>query len=887
MNISKLVRFRRVLSICAVAFAAVLPVSYNFSHSSAQQAQTDESGSVVLIGTLSGRVFLDYNANGVYDTAAGLNSIDTGIAAVTVTAYDSAGAARGSAVTNSSGNYSISATGTGPYRLEFTNIPAGYYASARSTDSVLGGTASNAGSTVQFVADGNTSNINLALDRPEDFCQNNPEMVVARFAEVAQKGVYAGNAVLVNFPYSAGTIYTDTTVANYDNPLLHSITTTASQVGTVFSLAYSRATDRIYSAAFFKRHAGFGPGADGVFNNSDDPGAVYVVNRSTGSLASVFTVPNATSNSHNTADYGADNLDAGWDAVGKQGLGGMDLSDDGSLLFVMNLQDRKLYKLDASAGTNLGSTASITTLTLPTPGGTATNCSTTSSNTNKRPFAVNYYRGQVYIGVVCTAETNANASNLYAYIFQVDPGTLAITAAPIFSAHLNYTRGVADPTWPAEWQAWRTTITTDFASPQPMLTSIEFENDNLILGLRDRAGDQAFDNGADAKRTAGDTIRACGTFGAWTLESNGRCGGAGTAPQNTGQGVGNGEFYHQDDFCSAPNNGNYHDEIAWGAMVYIPGRQDVLTTVLDPINRQIYNGGTFDGGIRYFNNTTGAADRAYRLYDGNGGAGVPDFGKANGLGGVTALCDPAPIELGNRAWIDSNATGVQDPGENPVAGATVHLFSAAVQVATAVTDSSGEYYFVSSAAPDGNISDNIGQVNGGIQTGTAYQIRFDRLADFTSGGVLQGKTLTTANQTSQLGDDDSSDSDAVSVANPVGSPLGSFPVISVTTGPAGKSDHTLDAGFRLLPTAAGGSVSGRVLTANGMGIRNAAVSLTTMHGVSYSTLTGSFGFFQFNDVPVGEAVVVRVTAKRFTFAEPVRLLKLNDDLAGVDFIAEQ
>ncbi len=476
----------------------------------------------------------------------------------------------------------------------------------------------------------------------------------------------------------------------------------------------------------------------------------------------------------------------------------MDLSDDGSLLFVMNLQDRKLYKIDATTGANLGSTASVTSLTLPTPGGTATNCSGTSSNTNKRPFAVNYYRGVVYIGVVCTAETNGNASNLYAYIFEVDPGTLAITGTPIFSVHLDYTRGVADPSWPAEWQAWRTTITTNFAAPQPILTTIEFENGNLILGLRDRAGDQAFDNGADAKRTAGDTIRACGSFGSWTVENNGRCGGTGTAPQNTGQGPGNGEFYHQDDFCLAPNNGTYHDEIAWRALVYIPGRQDVITAVLDPISRQISNGGTFDGGLRYFNNTTGSTDRAYRIYDGNGGAGVPDFGKANGLGGITALCGPAPIELGNRVWIDTNANGVQDPGENPVAGVTVHLFSSAVQMATAVTDSNGEYYFVSSTTPDGNISDNIGLVNGGIQPSTAYQIRFDRLADFLAGGVLQGRTVTTANQTSQLGDDDSSDSDAVSVTNPAGSPSGSYPVISVTTGPTGKNDHTLDAGFRSL-----------------------------------------------------------------------------------------
>ncbi len=200
--------------------------------------------------------------------------------------------------------------------------------------------------------------------------------------------------------------------------------------------------------------------------------------------------------------------------------------------------------------------------------------------------------------------------------------------------------------------AMATTISTDFAAPQPILSSIVFENGNLILGLRDRAGDQALDNGPNGKRTAGDTIRACGTFGSWTLESDGRCGGTGNAPQATGQGVANGEFYHQDDFCTAPNNGNYHDEVSWGALLYIPGRQNVISTVLDPISRVISNGATFDGGFRYFNNTTGGTDRAYRMYNGNGGAGVPDFGKANGLGGITALCHPSPIEIGNRVWHD-------------------------------------------------------------------------------------------------------------------------------------------------------------------------------------------------------------------------------------------
>jgi hypothetical protein len=871
----------------AAAFLLGLPTDPLIS--SAQRASKHDAA--VLSGAISGRVFHDYNSNGNYDTAGGLNSVDSGISGVTVTAYDPAGAVRGTATSTTDGTYSVTATGTGPYRLEFTTIPSGYQPSARSTNSVLGGNTSDSGSTVQFVADGTTTNVNLALSRPEEYCENNPELVVSRFAFGAQNGVYGANAVLRAFPYNSGTVYTDTTQANYDNPAGGSLTTPASTVGTIFSLAYNRANNRIYAAAYFKRHAGFGPGADSAYNTGDDAGAIYVVDPATSAVTSAFTVPNAPTNSHNPADYGNDNFDTGWNAVGKTSLGGMDLSDDGSTLYVMNLEDRRLYALNANTGASLGSSVQVQSLTLPTPGGSSTSCSNTTSGTNKRPFAVNYYRGQVYIGVVCTAETNQNANNLFAYVFQVDPVTLAIAPTPVFQAPLNYNRGVADPGWAAEWQPWRTTITGDFAAPQPMLTSIVFENGNLILGLRDRAGDQALDNGPNSKRTAGDTLRACGSFGSWTLESNGRCGGTGTAPQATGQGVGNGEFYHQDDFCSAPNNGNYHDEVSWGGLLYVPGRPHVISTVLDPISRVIASGATFDGGFRYFNNTTGSAERAYRVYNGNGGPNVPDFGKANGLGGVTAMCGRAPIEIGNRVWRDTNANGVQDPQESRAGGAlavvsgiTVRLYDGSGNlIATALTDQDGEYYFSSAAGTStGNTIYNLP-----LQPNTNYQVRFDNPADYAGGGPLAGTTLTNVDESAQAGNDDASDSDASMVNNPAGSPPGSFPVVALTTGAYGSNAHTFDVGFTSAPTAADVSVEGQVITAGGRGIRNVRLTLTLVDGTVFTATTGSFGHFRFDGIPAGRSATLRVEAKRFRFADPLIFLDLGDSLTGLNFVAQE
>lgn len=346
-------------------------------------------------------------------------------------------------------------------------------------------------------------------------------------------------------------------------------------------------------------------------------------------------------NDHDTADYGTDNGDVGWNGVGKSGLGGMALADDNSQLFVMNLEDRKLYALDPTTGASLGSSASVTTLTLPTVGPAV--C---SSNTSKLPFAVKYYRGSVYIGVVCTAQSTGSTADLYAYVFAVNPATLVISGTPVFSVPLNYSRGFADPGAAAEWQPWTTTIQAAFSYPQPMLTDIEFENGNLILGLRDRSGDTSLDAGSNPKRTAGDTIRACGTFGAWTLESNGRCGGTGTAAQSTGQGPGNGEFYFQDDFCLTPNGANYHDEVSWGALLYLPGRQQVVSTLLDPVSRTIDSNATFDGGLRYFtvvSLTTGTAGASNHTFD----------------IGLTLSPSAAGVDIAGRV-ITSNGNGIRN-----------------------------------------------------------------------------------------------------------------------------------------------------------------------------------------------------------------------------------
>ena len=102
--------------------------------------------------------------------------------------------------------------------------------------------------------------------------------------------------------------------------------------------------------------------------------------------------------------------------------------------------------------------------------------------------------------------------------------------------------------------------------------------------------------------------------------------------------------------------------------------------------------------------------------------------------------------------------------------------------------------------------------------------------------------------------------------------------------------YSLRGGFwafqSLAPTAALVSVSGRVLSASGQGIRNVSVKLTGANGAIRFAGTGTFGYFRFTEVEVGEIYVLEVTSKKFTFAEPTRVLSVQDEITNADFIAE-
>jgi hypothetical protein len=113
----------------------------------------------------------------------------------------------------------------------------------------------------------------------------------------------------------------------------------------------------------------------------------------------------------------------------------------------------------------------------------------------------------------------------------------------------------------------------------------------------------------------------------------------------------------------------------------------------------------------------------------------------------------------------------------------------------------------------------------------------------------------------------------------VGNGSGSFTYDGLTT--------STNACTPLITTAANASISGRVLTAGGVAIRNAEMVLT---GNSLETplrvSTSSFGYYTFDGLTVGETYVLTVNSRRFTFQVPSRVISLIDNVADLDFIAE-
>ena len=205
------------------------------------------SGAGAVNGTIAGTAFRDYSANGQRD------ALEPGESGIVVTGYDAAGANVGTTTSAADGSYTLTVTGANDVnvRLEFA-IPAGKQGYLQPGPIGTGSSGS-----VRFTTVAATGQ-DFGVHNPAEYCQANPTLVTGCLAYGHQQGAVATAASLRSFPY-------DATGASFNGDATATAASVAShaQVGSTFALEYSRTRAAVYSAAFQKQYAGFGPGGPG------------------------------------------------------------------------------------------------------------------------------------------------------------------------------------------------------------------------------------------------------------------------------------------------------------------------------------------------------------------------------------------------------------------------------------------------------------------------------------------------------------------------------------------------------------------------------------------------------------------------------------------------
>ncbi|MEO0341189.1 MAG: SdrD B-like domain-containing protein, partial [Bacteroidota bacterium] len=505
-----------------------------------------------------------------------------------------------------------------------------------------------------------------------------------------------------------------------------------------------------------------------------------------------------------SADNTAASTDsAAFTAVGKMGIGDIDIDVANDQLYLTNLETNELVRVDLSNYVGPGAfgaatAGDVTSFNIPDPG---------CSGGLARVWATKVRGDKVYVGVVCDANSSRNPADLRAFVYEFDIVTEVFNTTPVLDIPLTYARGSAAtnidiPGQP--WQPWEDDIQNFNVRgffeihPQPILSDIAFDIDgSMVIAIMDRASalqignaDNYPDGTAPAGERAvggGDILRAAAAGNGFVLENNGMVNGISGAGVGNFQGPGFGEFYDDNFFNEISGVGTRlsHAEIGLGAVAIAPGSGQLITTVVDP-NNSI----TFSIGIRGLDNTTGQIDFGYTIFRGNSGGGQSNFGKGGGLGDVELLCPvQGKIEIGNYVWVDFNLNGVQDPCEMPIDGVPVSLYNKDDGQFEAVTTTAngGQYYF-SDVAENTNYAivfgyDYTSAASDGLWDPTEGKIILDDLEyGITIAEAIESATSPTA---SELNDSDASLMDMAGLTQ--------YPIISYTTGDS--TDHNQDLGL--------------------------------------------------------------------------------------------
>ena len=519
-------------------------------------------------------------------------------------------------------------------------------------------------------------------------------------------------------------------------------------IGATFGLAYSSGTNpaipatapaearhaRLFAAAFAKRVTRFGPGG---------PGAIYLIDRATGSERVYATLPNVVpgpdgfpgdpgDNSRATFvsqdygvgyspemgglhTYGEDELIPPY--IGKVGLGGMAVDSTEQYLGVVNLNNRTVYVFNTWAANPAPPYPLVLDPNVAScPGGSG----------DFRPFALKYRTdgngaNYGYVGYVCSGESRQLRSDLRAGVIQWGASTPQTRVLDFALDAFDAQRANQDRT---RWYPWNNAIfigSSGTTRQQPLLTDIDFAEDgSMLLGFRSRTADMGTTDvyAAAFTRGQGDLLRALPNgSGGWNSPSPGA------------------EYFTGDHDFGILDGTPDNWEATWGGIAYVPGTHagayggEVVSSGMMPFRND--SSGAFWFDVQRGGETT-AKEELYH-------ASMGTMFKGSGLGDMELLCSWRAI--GNRVWRDSNGNGVQDAGEPDIPGVRLQILNTSGGVIATIT---------------------TGAITGAgdlwrfyVPPFQRYTVRIDP-AMFNAGQPLYGLSVTAANQ----GGNDQLDSDA-------------------------------------------------------------------------------------------------------------------------------
>jgi hypothetical protein len=821
--------------------------------------ETSDPVSAQATSTITGTVYRDAAING------SLSLTDTGIEGVTVSAYDSAGTKVANASTAADGTYTLTFTNLhlGTVRVEF-ETPEGLQPSI-----VSGGSLSS----IQFVEPGSTG-VNYGVFDPASDCSllvthvcfREGPLSVSSGARVLGLSPFSPQATSTGLPKAVGDPGNNAfgQVIPNEVPGLISTVGTKGQLGATWGVAFDRSSGLLWNSAVIRRHLSLA---------SQGIGGLYVLDRS-GTLVKTFDLealgldlrPSATTLGINAAyadgsgkvvfsdvnrditgitttdttsvtgvTYGARTKIAesrdipGFAAVGKAGIGDIDISTDGNYLFVSNLNTRSVHRFTIGVDGAGNPTLSAHTSWNLDDGYTCATGTGPLRGWGLDPQA----DGTVIAGGVCTNETATPGPNVgpgLGVILRLDPAksgaaawTMLTTVDFSYEHVYDYCKTSA---MTCSWKSW----TDNFAAikanstfsasqlwwTQPIIMDLATLADgSFALGINDRFSYMSSDNnyapldqrdpGYITGYTAGGLRLLCKTASGWVQESGGSCVDTSYVSSRT-------DSFFRNDFQGA------HPATSMGGLAYANG---VLAyAAMDAASY-------FTSGIRWVSATNGDQVNALTI--------TGEYGKASGVGDLEALCDQAPLQIGNYVWYDLNNNGIQDPDELPVVGVTLRLYnvSTGAHVGTAVTNVRGEYYFTSTTIEPPNGGTTPDEFGGGLVADTTYRVVMDTLLDCAENAPLDGfsLTLTDATTSAEATDrDDRIDNDATSIG--ANSCLYNEATVIVAPMPIGTVNHTYDIGF-YRPSVIIGDLVWFDLNKNGVqdpgepGVANVVLTITT------------------------------------------------------------